>query len=270
MKFFIILLATILAESCGNTKEINATTLTDTMDQTEQLSGDYTITVVKDSKNISEPLTISFDDKTNKVSGYSGCNRFFGTFKITDNTISLSELASTKKMCRGESNTLEQNMLKALNSTTHFTLEAGELLLKQGDNVMVSANKIMETTTNNKMAQDYSTIEYTAVSRGFYYACKIENNTFSVKKNRNEEATIKTLNDNTQTEINNLVNAVDLASISELEAPTKAHQYDGAAIASLTITKDGKTYTSTSFDAGNPPEEIAELVNTLLKTAEKQ
>jgi hypothetical protein len=47
----------------------------------------------------------------------------------------------------------------------------------------------------------------------------------------------------------------------DLKAPSQKRFHDGAAAANLTIAYKGKTYESQSFDDGNPPAEIAALVN---------
>ncbi|MGE8553946.1 MAG: hypothetical protein ACN6OB_08410 [Chryseobacterium jejuense] len=53
--------------------------------------------------------------------------------------------------------------------------------------------------------------------------------------------------------------AIDLSKISTLEAPTTGRHSDQAMIANLMITSNGTTYTSASFDSGNPPKELKSL-----------
>ena len=56
---------------------------------------------------------------------------------------------------------------------------------------------------------------------------------------------------------------VDLEGIAALKSPTEKRFYDGAAIANIKITYQGKTYESQAFDHGNPPVEIGKLVNNI-------
>lgn len=58
-------------------------------------------------------------------------------------------------------------------------------------------------------------------------------------------------------------NKIDLSTLATLKAPSKKHMFDGAAAASLLVTKANTTYQSASFDHGNPPKEIADLINTI-------
>ena len=57
--------------------------------------------------------------------------------------------------------------------------------------------------------------------------------------------------------------------MSTIEAPSKAFQYDGAMITNFIIVKDGETYEVPPFDAGNPNEKIAPLVEMVLNIAKK-
>ncbi|MGB0864776.1 MAG: META domain-containing protein, partial [Saprospiraceae bacterium] len=59
-----------------------------------------------------------FNTEEHKVSGFSGCNNFFGSYKVDGNNISFSQMASTRKLCRGPVNKLEQDMLSVLNNTS--------------------------------------------------------------------------------------------------------------------------------------------------------
>jgi hypothetical protein len=49
-----------------------------------------------------------------------------------------------------------------------------------------------------------------------------------------------------------------------LEAPTSLRNHDGAAIATLGVSKDKEETISNSFDHGHPPKAIEALVNKVL------
>ena len=56
---------------------------------------------------------------------------------------------------------------------------------------------------------------------------------------------------------------IDLEQIPNLKAPSEKRFYDGAAIANLKIIYKEKIYESTSFDHGNAPSEIKEIVDKI-------
>lgn len=67
-------------------------------------------------------------DPDGKVTGSGGCNRFFGSYSISGNTIKIGPLASTRKGCPG--------LLEA--ETAFFaTLEAAKSFAQEGDSLVL-------------------------------------------------------------------------------------------------------------------------------------
>lgn len=75
----------------------------------------------------SERNFIKFDEKTNKISGFSGCNQFFGSFEYKNNILKINSISSTKMYCPEIKN--EQNFLNLLQQTTSFRVEQNKLYL---------------------------------------------------------------------------------------------------------------------------------------------
>ena len=65
-----------------------------------------------------------------------------------------------------------------------------------------------------------------------------------------------------------LVNAIDLKSISQLTAPSNLRQTDRVPFAHLSIIKKGDTIKSSDFDHKNPPKELKALVDLILSIKE--
>lgn len=107
-------------------------------------------------------------------------------------------------------------------------------------------------------------IEYKAYSRGFYQVITIENQMVFVTKSRDEKPDGIRLSNGDWNYIKMTVQGLNLESLPNLKAPTEKRLFDGAAIASLKITKQGKTFESQSFDHGYPPVEIEKVVNKML------
>jgi len=62
---------------------------------------------------------IQFDANEGKVSGNSSCNRFFGTYTANGNSVTFSNLGSTRMACLSdEDNKTEQKMLNYLSNAT--------------------------------------------------------------------------------------------------------------------------------------------------------
>jgi len=107
-------------------------------------------------------------------------------------------------------------------------------------------------------------IEYTANTRGFYGNVVIQNKTVLISRDRDKKADASAAVKVSESDLKELITAfqeVNLEEMPNLKSPTEKRFYDGAAIADLQITYQGKTYKSQSFDHGNPPVEIERLVN---------
>jgi len=102
MKFLFSLIALLmLTESCNSSKEtIEATNIKNSNKVQNILSGSYNITQIGNNNSIAPKLIITFDDKSNKVTGFSGCNSFFGTYETQGTVVTFSNIASTKKYCQ--------------------------------------------------------------------------------------------------------------------------------------------------------------------------
>jgi heat shock protein HslJ len=71
-----------------------------------------------------------------KVYGQGGCNRFSGEAKITGSKIKFDKIVSTKMACLNMS--IETAFLKALNEADSYVIEAGNLKLKKGNEVLAT------------------------------------------------------------------------------------------------------------------------------------
>lgn len=115
-------------------------------------------------------------------------------------------------------------------------------------------------------------LEYTANTRGFYQKIHIENQQVEVSKDRNgnDQSEAFKISDKDWNELVSYFETINLDSLETLKAPTEKRFYDGAAIANLDVTYKGKTYKTTSFDHGNPPEAIKKLVTKINSFAKKE
>ena len=263
MKIITILLTVFALNSCGSTK--SKTNMKEVSDEnkTEKLSGKYVITSFNSTEDLPENMHLDFDNENNKVSGFSGCNTFFGNYTIEGNTINFKGLASTKKYCSKVENDIESKMLKAINQTNNFKIKNNSITLLNNKTTLLNAIKARDA----KIAQETIKIEYRAHTRGYLNKIVLENKTVSVQESFNVEPTVKPCSDEEWNAIMKLVSEYNLKNLNTLEAPSKAFQYDGAAITNLTVYKNGETYQTPPFDNGKPNQEIASIVEMILKIA---
>ncbi|MBX2983319.1 MAG: META domain-containing protein [Flavobacteriales bacterium] len=92
-------------------------------------------TPVKMPAGIEQPY-LSIDSTGKNLSGYGGCNRIFGEFKVSNDSISFPGLAATRMYCEATQK-IEDGFLKALNTTRTYTLKKDELVLMGGKELAV-------------------------------------------------------------------------------------------------------------------------------------
>ncbi len=152
-----------------------------------------------------------------------------------------------------------------------FTLLALILTTKECENknAVRDANKT-EIVNSDKISQqqkDYI-IEYSAISRGIFNEVIINKTGMTVQKDRNSKQVVTELSQEMREDIMNKLDGIDITLLPELKAPTEKRFFDGAAHATLKITIDGKTYSTSSFDHGFPPEELKTLCDIIVKFLE--
>lgn len=268
MKTITIILFSILLNSCGATQDSKSNLNPDMDKATQTLNGDYKVTLLDNQSITSQEITLTFDDANKRVSGFSGCNNFFGTYNLDNESLTFSNLASTKKFCQEEANALEQNYLKALEKTTNFKVANNTISLLNNDTVVLNATPVI-VTSGQKQDQSLS-FKYTAFARGSYTMINIDQTTVTSQFSRSEKENTKACSTQDWDTITTLSKAIDIKSLNTLEPPSTAHQYDGAASSNLTITLNGEQYSTPTFDAGNPPKEIAALITKIWEIAKPE
>lgn len=120
----------------------------------------------------------------------------------------------------------------------------------------------------SKAMQDTTLFEYTWHSRGRYKNIIISKKSISIVNNKGAGPVVKKGVNAHWNSILKALQGVDIKNIPNLKAPSEKRFFDGAPIAKLKIISNGKTYETTSFDHGNPPQELAQLVKEILTIAE--
>lgn len=105
-------------------------------------------------------------------------------------------------------------------------------------------------------------IEVTEQTRGTNRVITFTPNSKIVSLNGN--ATTSALSSGEWENIVTQSSIIDLSKISSLEAPSTNRFSDRALSSHISITADGKTYQSVTFDAGAPPKELESLYKALM------
>lgn len=81
-------------------------------------------------------IRITLASEGSRVIGFSGCNQFTGTFKLTDNELKFSQMAGTIMACVSPYMELEHGVLNMLGATTAYRIKGKQLFLLNGNKVI--------------------------------------------------------------------------------------------------------------------------------------
>jgi heat shock protein HslJ len=90
----------------------------------------------EDFSSLSSPVTLQFSEADHKVSGFGGCNRFFGNYEQTNATLKITGLGATKMYCQ-ETMGVEDKYFKALQEIQSYTLKDKQLSLMTENKVIL-------------------------------------------------------------------------------------------------------------------------------------
>jgi heat shock protein HslJ len=94
----------------------------------------------EDFSSLNPPITISLDEAQKKVSGFAGCNRFFGGYELNQSTLKFGNIGSTKMFCQDKSE-IEDKYFKALGEVQSFKSESDKLFLLTGERIVLEFKK---------------------------------------------------------------------------------------------------------------------------------
>jgi len=106
-------------------------------------SGEYfTLSVGETSAETYKPH-FNLNVEENRISGFSGCNNFSGSFTMENGKISFDKMASTKKMC-AEGMEFESEFLKSLEETEKFKYRGNIIQFTNKDGKVLMNFKIKD------------------------------------------------------------------------------------------------------------------------------
>lgn len=126
-------------------------------------------------------------------------------------------------------------------------------------------DNVSQSNLKENLQEQTTMVEYNANTRGYFLKLVFSNGKLMFTNERDSD-NFKTVQlDKTQLdELNKLLSSINVDGLSGLKDPTQKRFYDGAAIANLKITKNGKEYNTVDFDHGFPPAAIEKFVSKLV------
>lgn len=133
----------------------------------------------------------------------------------------------------------------------------------------ISKTEMVNSEQSARQQQEDVTIEYIAVTRGFYKEVHVKNAMITVKNGRNAKALTQPCSEEQWDAMMKELKNIDVVNLSKLEAPTQKRFSDAAAIANFKVTVKDSTYSTPAFDDGTPPKEIKAICDKILEISSK-
>ncbi|MEC4117044.1 META domain-containing protein [Myroides phaeus] len=131
--------------SCKTAGEIRQTEKEQkvSIDQSKELAGDWTLVSMKsEGKELKDLFPnkipkLNFEIATKRVNGNDGCNNIMGEYIVkAGNIISLGDkMASTMMFCSGVA---DREYMQTLQSVTSYEIVDGKLILKSGEDIVLT------------------------------------------------------------------------------------------------------------------------------------
>jgi len=88
---------------------------------------------------------ILFDQAKQQVTGYAGCNRFFGGYSLEGDALTFGLIGATKMACPDLEEGVETEFFKILDATRRWEIVDGTLRLLNGDAVLARlVNRLLD------------------------------------------------------------------------------------------------------------------------------
>ena len=124
-------------------------------------------------------------------------------------------------------------------------------------------------TANAEKSATTLSFEYEAMTRGAYKKVVVtKDSTVTIKDRDMKDVVSKPTAKGDWDKLTAAAANVSLDGLNSLKAPSNKNHADAALAANVKVIKDGKEYRSATFDHGNPPAEIAPLVNKIVSISD--
>lgn len=77
-------------------------------------------------------VSMNFNQETNRVSGYAGCNNYFSSFTVEGESLSIGALGMTRRFCEKKAD-LESRFSKMLTHAKFYQIDQDKLLLMDNE-----------------------------------------------------------------------------------------------------------------------------------------
>lgn len=124
--------------SCNSSKKSASNSKAASM----ELSGNYKIMSMNGKAVEADGMELVFDTANNSVNASSGCNKLFGNYTLSGNSLSFGPLGATKMYCEGRME-MEKELMQGLAAVTRVSQqEDGTMGLMNDGQLLMRIKKV--------------------------------------------------------------------------------------------------------------------------------
>jgi heat shock protein HslJ len=88
-------------------------------------------------------ITAIFDGDKSQINGSAGCNNYFGSYQVSDDKLTIMDLANTEMSCLEPEGVMEQEnqYLRILRTVVGYLVQDGELHINSDDEILIYVTK---------------------------------------------------------------------------------------------------------------------------------
>lgn len=137
IRFFILLVSLSIGYSCTSTQEVIS------QEESAIFAGTFIVDTLYDRPIGGNDLNLKINDRTSKISGFSGCNTYSVAFTTAENTITFSPAIGTKIYCGDEVMEKENQFLNIFGSPKEFSIKKDTLTLYNEGKEILKATRFI-------------------------------------------------------------------------------------------------------------------------------
>lgn len=139
-RFLFLAFSIFFVLSCADDKKNNEEAIENTQKLT---SSSWMVFDLNGITSFTRNPSIHINLEQNKISGSTGCNKYFGSLTVENNMLTTKNIASTKMMCKDI--TIEDTFIKFINQTLYIEIKNDQLNLFDADgNLVIKCSPLVE------------------------------------------------------------------------------------------------------------------------------
>lgn len=137
LRLYILLMGLSMTYSCTTTQK------TSVQDEFSIFAGTFIVNTLYNNPIEGNDLNLKINDRTSKISGFSGCNTYSVGFTKNKNSVTFSQPIGTRILCDEVAMNKERQFLNIFTTTKEFSIQKDTLVLYEDGKEVLKATRFI-------------------------------------------------------------------------------------------------------------------------------